>query len=94
MVGIVRKKYMTVVLQGEVEASYDALEACHGRTDFISRCTGNLCECHGGDAVFDVDADGNAQFHVGDIAEGRNEVKHNVTATDAYVFGMEVAFVA
>ena len=94
MVGVVAQEDDAVGFEFEIEAAHNAFKAQHAAADFLFRGTGNLGERHSGDAVFDVDAHGHAEFNILDIAKRRDEVKHDASATDAQVFSMKIALVA
>ena len=59
MVGVIAEEYNSVILQLEVETAVHSAEACHALLDFLVGGTAEMGECHGGNAVLDVDADGN-----------------------------------
>ena len=94
MVGVVAQEDDAVGFEFEIETAHNAFKTQHAAADFLFRSTGNLGERHSGDAVFDVDAHGHAEFNILDIAKRRDEVKHDASATDAQVFSMKIALVA
>ena len=90
---VVREENEFVGTDFEVESAVHSAVRCHGLANALGVSSCNLCQCNGSDAVVDVDAYGYAQIDVCDIPERRYEVVANPSATDADVFGMEVAFV-
>ena len=94
VVGVIAEEYNPVVLQLEVEAAVHSAEACHALLDFFVGGTAEMGECHGGNTILDVDADGNTQLNIVDAGVRRHEVDEDFTVSDADILGMEVAFVA
>ena len=64
VVGVIAEEYNPVVLQLEVEAAVHSAEACHALLAFFVGGTAEMGECHGGNTILDVDADGNTQLDV------------------------------
>ena len=94
MMGVVAQQDVAAVFDFEVEAPVYAAVCLHAAAYLVGVGTGDLCECHGGDAVVDVDAHGDAQLNAVDAAERRDEVERDAPVTDVQVFGVEVALVA
>ena len=68
MVGIVAQIDHLFRLDAEVEPAVHTAETGHGRA-YLLRCeAGDLCQRHGGDAIFNIHHDRNAQADVADIA--------------------------
>ena len=91
MVGVVAQQYHLVGLDLEVKATAYACKGLHRLANFFCICSCELCKCHCCDSVIDIDADGHAQFHVGHIAEGRDQVEDDASAADSQIFGVEIA---
>ena len=91
MVGIVGEVGYVGCLDVEVETAVHPAERGHGCSNLVGGGTGYLCQCHGCDAVFYVDAHGNAQAHVSNGLYGRDEVEHDLTAANADVLSVEVS---
>ena len=85
---------MAFVFECEVKSSDHASETLHCLSDFVGFCSRELSERHGGDSVFDVDADGDSEFHLGDVPQRGDEIEEDSSSSDADVLCVEVAFCA
>ena len=94
VVGVVTQKDDTVVLDLEVEPAVYSAETCHASFYFFIGHSVKVCQCHGGYAVFYVDANRNSQLNIVDTGVRGNKVDEYFSVSDANVFCMEVAFVA
>ena len=83
VVCIIAQEDNAVILQLEVEAAIHSAERQHSAAYFFRRSSCNLCQSHGGNAVVNVDADGNAQFHILDVFKRRYKVEDDTAVTDA-----------
>ena len=92
MVGIVAQYGVCGGLQFEVEAAVYPAEGGHAQLDFCIGGTVQMCQGHGGYAVFNVDADRYTQLDVLDARIWCHEIQEDFAPTNADVLGMEVAF--
>ena len=94
MVAVVAEEHVAWVVDLEVEATLHSRVGLHAAAQFLRRAAVELCHCHGGDTILDIDGYGMAQRNLGHRLQRRYEVEDDLAVADADVGSVEVSLVA
>lgn len=94
MMAVVGEEHVTRIADLEVETTVHALVSLHSVAYLIGRATVELCHCHCGNSVLDIDWNGLSELDILDILYRRDEVEDDFSILDADILCMEVAFIA